>query len=49
VLLTDAVSLHMHDDVSVDAIDFLNGAAGNDWLIFLAGEDKVAGQAEATN
>ena len=32
------------DDLSADEIDFINGAAGNDWLIFLAGNDKVAGQ-----
>jgi hypothetical protein len=30
-------------------VDFLNGASGNDWLIFITGEDQVAGQAEATN
>jgi hypothetical protein len=38
---------HVLDDLSADAIDLLNGAAGSDWLIFLAGEDKVAGQVEA--
>jgi len=32
------------DDTSADQVDFLNGAAGNDWLIFVAGEDKVAGR-----
>ena len=37
------------DDISADQIDFLNGAAGDDWLIFLAGEDKVVGQVEAAN
>ena len=37
------------DDLSADEIDFINGAAGNDWLIFLAGNDKVAGQSEAAN
>jgi autotransporter-associated beta strand protein len=39
----------VHDDDFIDAVDFLNGSAGNDWLIFRNGEDKVAGQAEATN
>ena len=24
--------------------DFLKGVAGNDWLIFLVGEDKIAGE-----
>jgi hypothetical protein len=39
----------VHDDHFADAVDFLNGASGNDWLLFTNGEDKVAGQAEATN
>ena len=39
----------VQDDMSIDAIDFLNGSSGNDWLIFLAGEDKVTGQTEASN
>ncbi len=39
----------VHDDHFADAVDFLNGAAGDDWLLFTSGEDKVAGQAEATN
>jgi len=38
-----------HDDHFADVVDFLNGAAGNDWLIFMSGEDNVAGQAESTN
>ncbi len=37
------------DDVFADAIDFLNGSAGDDWLIFTTGEDKVAGKAEQSN
>jgi Ca2+-binding RTX toxin-like protein len=37
------------DDCFGDQIDFLNGASGNDWLIFLAGEDKVVGQIEESN
>jgi hypothetical protein len=37
------------DDQYADAIDFLNGSAGNDWLIFRDGEDKVTGQVEAAN
>src|SRR5262249_45374901 len=39
----------VHDDHFIDAVDFINGAAGNDWLIFMTGEDKVAGQTEAAN
>jgi PKD repeat protein len=39
----------VRDDVSADAIDFLNGASGDDWLIFLLSEDKVSGQAESAN
>ena len=37
------------DDVFADSIDFLNGSAGDDWLIFAAGEDRVAGKAEMSN
>jgi Ca2+-binding RTX toxin-like protein len=37
------------DDQYADAIDILNGSAGNDWLIFRSGEDKVTGQVEAAN
>lgn len=37
------------DDAFADAIDFLNGSAGEDWIIFLAGEDKITGKAEAAN
>jgi uncharacterized delta-60 repeat protein len=37
------------DDTFADQIDFLNGSSGDDWLIFLAGEDKVVGQTEAAN
>ena len=37
------------DDCFGDAIDFLNGGAGDDWVIFAVGEDKVVGQAEAAN
>jgi hypothetical protein len=37
------------DDLFGDQIDFLNGSAGDDWLIFTLGEDKVTGQAEAAN
>jgi uncharacterized delta-60 repeat protein len=37
------------DDAFADDIDFLNGASGDDWLIFSAGEDKVAGKIEAGN
>ena len=44
LLLPDVV-----DDCFGDEVDVLNGAAGNDWLIFLLGEDKVNGQAEAAN
>jgi Ca2+-binding RTX toxin-like protein len=39
----------VHDDHYSDAVDFLNGAAGNDWLLFCGGDDHVAGQAEAAN
>ena len=37
------------DDAFADDIDFLNGASGDDWLIFKSGEDKIAGKAEASN
>ncbi|OHB74745.1 MAG: hypothetical protein A2W31_18145 [Planctomycetes bacterium RBG_16_64_10] len=37
------------DDVFADDIDFLNGSAGNDWLLLRAGEDRLAGQTEAVN
>jgi autotransporter-associated beta strand protein len=37
------------DDLFADEVDFLNGSAGDDWLIFTVGEDKVAGQQEAIN
>jgi uncharacterized delta-60 repeat protein len=37
------------DDFFADQIDLLNGSSGDDWLIFLAGEDKVVGQTEETN
>jgi len=30
-------------------MDFLNGASGDGWLIFAAGQDKVTGKAEAAN
>ena len=33
----------VRDDLAPDAVDFLNGTAGNDWLIFLMTEDKVTG------
>jgi Ca2+-binding RTX toxin-like protein len=39
----------VRDDISADAIDFLNGSSGEDWLIFLVGEDKVSGQMEAAD
>jgi hypothetical protein len=39
----------VRDDFFADQIDFLNGAAGEDWLIFLTGEDKVVGKTEASN
>jgi hypothetical protein len=41
--------LEVLDDMSADQFDFLNGASGNDWLIFQTGEDKVVGQSEAAN
>ena len=40
---------NVRDDRSADALDFLNGSAGNDWVIFQTGEDKVSGQVEAAN
>jgi Ca2+-binding RTX toxin-like protein len=40
---------NVREDISADAIDFLNGSAGEDWLIVLAGEDKVSGKSEATS
>jgi hypothetical protein len=39
----------VHDDHYTDAVDFLNGSSGDDWLIFINNEDHVSGQAEATN
>jgi hypothetical protein len=39
----------VRDDLSADAIDFLNGASGDDWLIFLLSEDIVSGHVEAAN
>jgi hypothetical protein len=45
VNLIDAVM----DDYADDEFDFLNGASGEDWLILLAGEDRVVGQSEAIN
>jgi hypothetical protein len=38
----------VRDDLAPDAVDFLNGSAGNDWLIFLMTEDKVT-NGEATD
>jgi len=37
------------DDAFADDIDFLNGASGDDWLIFSTGEDRVVGKIEAAN
>jgi fibronectin-binding autotransporter adhesin len=37
------------DDYSADQIDMLQGSSGEDWFIFLAGEDKVVGKQEAVN
>jgi Ca2+-binding RTX toxin-like protein len=45
-LLLPAVVDELFSD---DQLDSLNGAAGDDWLIFATGEDKVSGQTEATN
>jgi len=39
----------VREDLSVDAVDLLNGAAGDDWLILLLTEDEAAGRAEAVN
>jgi hypothetical protein len=30
-------------------VDFLQRSAGNDWIIAASGEDKVTGQAEASD
>ena len=40
---------NVRDDSAIDAIDFLSGASGNDWLILLATEDKAVGKSEAAN
>ena len=40
---------NVRDDLSADAVDFLNGAAGDDWLLLLFGEDKISGQSEMMN
>lgn len=40
---------NVRDDLSANAVDFLNGAAGDDWLLFLSGEDKISGQLEQAN
>jgi autotransporter-associated beta strand protein len=40
---------NVRDDLLADAIDFLNGSSGDDWLVFRASEDKVSGQVEAAN
>jgi hypothetical protein len=37
------------DDLFSDEIDFLNGASGDDWLIIMADEDRIAGKAEWEN
>ena len=37
------------DDLMAGSIDTLIGGAGSDWLLFEAGEDIVAGPAEASN
>jgi hypothetical protein len=47
--LRDTLLPEVFDDVFADEFDFLNGAAGEDWLIFMTGEDKVLGKAEASN
>jgi hypothetical protein len=39
----------VRDDLCADAIDFLNGSSGDDWLIYSDDEDKVSGQTEATD
>jgi Ca2+-binding RTX toxin-like protein len=38
----------VRNDLAVDAVDILNGSAGNDWLIFLMTEDRVM-NGEATD
>lgn len=47
--LRNILSPEVVDDFFTDEIDFLNGASGNDWLIFKAGEDRIVGQAEESN
>jgi Ca2+-binding RTX toxin-like protein len=37
------------DDNMGDQIDFLQGGSGDDWLVFLSGEDRVLGRQEASN
>jgi Ca2+-binding RTX toxin-like protein len=39
----------VRDDGDFDEVDNLNGSSGDDWFIVATGEDKVAGQAEASN
>lgn len=39
----------VRDDGDTDEVDFLQGSSGNDWIIFASGEDKVAGQTEASD
>jgi hypothetical protein len=48
-ILHPLLTPQVRDDEFEDAIDFLNGSGGDDWLLFLAGEDKVTGQVEAPN
>jgi hypothetical protein len=38
----------VRDDLAPDAVDFLNGSSGSDWLIFLMMEDKII-NGEATD
>jgi len=40
---------NVRDDLSPNAVDFLNGCSGDDWLILVISEDNVAGKAEAIN
>lgn len=40
---------HVVDDLMTNSIDELNGSSGNDWIIYEDGEDKVSGQAEASD
>jgi hypothetical protein len=40
---------YLVDDHHDDELDQLNGAAGDDWLIFAVGEDRVVGQEEEVN